>query len=277
MSGMERLKEIWRDSFGGEGVDFIFQRLLRPENMIVKRVNGEAVATLSVQEFRLGGCKAAYIFGVATAPEHRGRGYSTQLLEHADTALKDAGYAAAVLVPASKSLFGFYEKRGYETAFRLNKASVAAGDLPKSSRLEAKPASAETLTQAREMAFGHSGMFARWPLEYLRYIAEECGFYGGGVFSLGENVCAACYLFGETLAVKELAGASEDARLTEALAALKRKFPAARRFELYLREDIHTAYTNNLLPFGMIKWYDSVEKRRAESSGGLCYITHALD
>jgi predicted N-acetyltransferase YhbS len=256
------------------GVAFMFERLLKPENMLVLRVDGKPAATLTVQAFELtAGIKAAYVYGVVTLPEYRGRGCSTALLEYADTVLQDKGYQAAVLVPASESLFGFYEKRGYETAFKLNRASVAAGELTQAPTLEVKPTSAEKLTDAREAAFGSNLMFARWPLEYMRYIAEECKFYGGGVYSIG-TMCAACHLYRDTVVVKELTAAFENVQLAEALAALRGRFPDAKRFELCLREDIHTAYTNNLLPYAMIKWYDSDIKRRA---GGFGYITHALD
>jgi hypothetical protein len=256
-------------------VAFLFERLIKPANMLALRVGSEIAATLTIQDFELtaeaGPMKAAYVYGVATLPEYRGRGYSTELLACADTVFKDAGYKAAVLVPASEGLFGFYQKRGYGTAFRLNKASVAAAGLAPGGAL--RPASAARLTEAREASFGPGRMFARWPLDYMRYIAEECAFYGGGVFGIGE-MCAACHCYGSTVIVKELTGAGSGAQIAGALAALRGKFPAAKRFELCLREDIHTVYTNNLLPYAMIKWYDSDIKRQA---AGTPYITHALD
>jgi GNAT superfamily N-acetyltransferase len=280
-SDMPALQKIWNTGFASpngdiSGVAFIFERLLKPENMLVLRAGGEPAATLTVQDFELtsqtGPIKAAYVYGVVTAPEHRGRGYSTAILQYADSLLQENGYKAAVLVPASESLFGFYENRGYETAFRLNRASVMAAELTPGQTPE--PVNAAWLMEAREAAFGSSPMFVRWPLEYMRYIAEECEFYGGGVYSAGA-MCAACQCYGSTVVVKELAGASGNVQVAEALAALRGKFPAAKRFELNLREDIHTVYTNNLLPFGMIKWYDKDVKRQA---GGVCgYLTHALD
>jgi GNAT superfamily N-acetyltransferase len=277
---MPALQSIWNTGFASpagdtSGVAFMFERLLKPENMLVLRAGEKPAATLSIQDFELetpnAPIKAAYVYGVVTLPEYRGRGYSTVLLEYADTVLIKAGYQAAVLVPASESLFGFYGNRGYETAFRLNKASVMAEELAPGQA--AQPANAARLIKAREACFGSAPMFARWPLHYLEYAVEEYEFYGGGVYSIG-TMCAACHLYGDTVAVKELTNAIENVQLAEALAALRPKFPQAKRFELCLREDIHTAYTNNLLPYAMIKWYDNDIKRRAGDFG---YITHALD
>jgi predicted acetyltransferase len=163
-SDMPGLQKIWGTGFASptgdtSGVAFMFERLLKPENMLVLRTGDEAAATLTVQDFELtAGIKAAYVYGVVTLPEYRGRGYSTALLEYADTVFQDKGYKAAVLVPASESLFGFYEKRGYGTAFRLNRASVSAGELTQASTLKVKPASAETLTEAREDDSGNEGL-----------------------------------------------------------------------------------------------------------------------
>lgn len=70
---------------------------------------------------------AAYIYGVATAPEFRGRGLSTALLEQADEYLKKQGTAMAFLAPASPELFEFYRKRGFCTQFYLQKKTVPAG------------------------------------------------------------------------------------------------------------------------------------------------------
>jgi GNAT superfamily N-acetyltransferase len=280
-SELPDLQKIWNTGFASpdgdtSGVAFIFEKLLKPANMLVLRVGDKPAATLSIQDFELTTqtepIKAAYVYGVVTAPEYRGRGYSTALLEYADAVLQDNGYKAAVLVPASESLFAFYETRGYKTAFRLNRASVMAEELIPGKAAE--PVNAAWLMEAREAAFGSSPMFARWPLAYLKYIAGDCEFYGGGVYNVG-GICAACHCYGSAVVVKELACASGNVQVAEALAALRGKFPAAKRFELNLREDIHTVYTNNLLPFGMIKWYDKDVKRQAGGSRG--YITHALD
>lgn len=60
---------------------------------------------------------AAYLYAVATAQTHRGQGLCRSLLAFAEADLKKRGFACCVLVPGAPSLFDFYRKLGYETAF----------------------------------------------------------------------------------------------------------------------------------------------------------------
>lgn len=65
-----------------------------------------------------------YIYGVATALEYRNQGCMKTLLDYCHNNLKNP----AVLIPANKELFDFYEKFGYKTAFCVQKNIVKKGD-----------------------------------------------------------------------------------------------------------------------------------------------------
>ncbi len=58
-----------------------------------------------------------YIYAAATLPEYEGQGIMTGLLDFCCKRAAAAGDAFSCLVPASDSLFQFYEKRGYRTLF----------------------------------------------------------------------------------------------------------------------------------------------------------------
>ncbi len=286
------LKSIWRQSFGGSavqdrGVEFMFSNLLEAESMLLGRVGGKPVTTLSVREFTLethqGDCRAAYIYGVATLPEHRGRGYAARLMRYADGELRAKGFKASVLVPASESLFGFYEKLGYKKAFYLNKANVACDYLDDDEPVRPaglKPvSSALRLKELRDNAFGGTELYARWDESYLEYIVKESLFYGGGVFEMELDerpACAVCHRYSrEAVIVKEYVGGAESLELM--LRELKREFGDVKEFSVYLRADVNTQYTNNTLPFGMIKWYDDNIGHSTREWGYAGYLTHALD
>ena len=69
--------------------------------------------------------KAAYLYAIATKEEYRGRGLCGKLMAYAEQNL-DAD--CCVLVPASESLFDFYKKLGYETAFARSRSAFAGGE-----------------------------------------------------------------------------------------------------------------------------------------------------
>ena len=73
------------------------------------------------------GQKCAYLYGIATAPEHRGKGLCRSLLEQLHQELINLGYAGAVLVPAEKSLFSLYGKLGYSPFCPMEKQTVLPG------------------------------------------------------------------------------------------------------------------------------------------------------
>ncbi len=64
--------------------------------------------------------RAVYVYGVATVPEARGKGYMKEIFRKMELhfgSQADFYY----LVPASENLFSMYEKLGYQTAFYLKK------------------------------------------------------------------------------------------------------------------------------------------------------------
>jgi len=282
---MIRLREIWKASFhdSDEGTARIFETLNIPQNILVLTNDDDLAASmLCIREFALTfpqkSYKAAYIYGVATDEKQRGKGFGTRLLEHAHELLKHNGCVLSALVPSQKSLFGFYGARGYETAFNLNKAEVSSGEIKGGEIFPLFPVTAQRYAKIRNSIFQSSKMFARWDLEWISYIALESAFYGGGMFTLtvdGKQLCAACYLIGGTLYVKEL-GTTADTADT-AIRCLSAHFNPE-KIVLYLREDVQTSYTNNLLPFGMIRWYDGMVKNETSAfCGNAPYITHVLD
>lgn len=70
---------------------------------------------------------AAYLYAVATAKEFRGQGLCSRLMAFAEADLQKNGFVCAVLTPGEQSLFEFYEKLGYETAFTRGHTTFSGG------------------------------------------------------------------------------------------------------------------------------------------------------
>lgn len=124
-----RLRMLWREVFG-EREDFIglfFQAAFSPDRCRVAAVDGEIAAMLYWFDCKLEGCAVAYLYGVGTLASFRDRGIATGLLDNTHDHLKDLGYAAAMLVPADRELFHFYEQLGYQTGGFLREAVIPAG------------------------------------------------------------------------------------------------------------------------------------------------------
>ena len=73
--------------------------------------------TLTVEDQTI---PAAYLYAVATRPDYRGRGLASTLIRFTEALLERLDYRCAVLVPAEPSLFGYYARLGYTTAFLRN-------------------------------------------------------------------------------------------------------------------------------------------------------------
>lgn len=279
------LKNIWSACFGDPRayVDYIFERLLRPDRILVDTdEQGAPAAMLCIEPFELatpnGVAAGAYLYAVATLPAQQGKGRSTALLEAAHQRLAAEGYALSALVPAGESLFRFYGQRGYGTLFDIAKAEVPAAQItPAVRQTTLVAAELGELLELRDQVYADRSRFVRWGRDYLRYIGGECRMLGGEVLRVccgGRNGYAVCYRAEDLVVVKELALPEDCVR--DALAALHARYGAA-RYQLYLPADTPDM-ANNVLPFAMVRWYDK-EKQvlLAPLEGKAGWIAHVLD
>ncbi len=131
-SHLPSLCRLWREAFG-DGDTFLndfMREAFAPDRARVILENGEAVAALYWLDASLGGRPVAYLYAIATAKSHRGRGLCARLLADTHAQLSARGYAAALLVPSEPSLFGFYARFGYVPCAPMQMLSVAASDEP---------------------------------------------------------------------------------------------------------------------------------------------------
>lgn len=123
---LPQLITLWEECFGDpeEYSSFFFTNNLKGietfDNLYVYMKDGQPVSMLTVLEAELFYqgqiINFWYIYGVATAKEHRSKGYAGELLHYVLDVAQENN-AVAGLVPAQESLFGYYEKFGFKTSF----------------------------------------------------------------------------------------------------------------------------------------------------------------
>ena len=127
----DSLRRLWKTVFGDTDafLDSFFAAAYSPERCRYFERNGEAVCALYWFDCSYEGGKLAYIYAVATHPDHRGQGLASRLLEETHDHLKALGYAGAVLKPA-RGLFPFYERLGYQTSGHIRRFYAEASRTP---------------------------------------------------------------------------------------------------------------------------------------------------
>ena len=111
------LKFLWQIVFQEpmEAIDAFFATGFSPDRCRYLTQNDIPVSALYWLDCEYEGGKLAYIYAVATHPDHRGKGLASRLLAETHAVLKERGYAGAVLKPA-EGLFPFYARLGYVTS-----------------------------------------------------------------------------------------------------------------------------------------------------------------
>ena len=253
-----RLKALWGGIFGDspEMVEVYFDLRHRDENMLVETRDDDIAGMLSMLPLRIlspgSSFAARYIYAVATDPKYRNQGVSTRLLDHAHALMQSRGEAAAILVPASPSLFDFYLKRGYQTVFSLDITRLEGASLPpfpKDGRFA--PCTPGEYAGLRDKAFASSRLYACWDEKSVAYAVLSLGPEGGVTRLLagGGKGCAAWERQGDTVLVRELALVHMD--VPNALAVLHGALNA-NAYQVRLPESSLPGAA--ALPFGMIRW-----------------------
>ena len=116
------LRALWREAFSDSEafLDCFFKTAFAPKRCRCVWLGDELAAALYWFDFSYNGGRVAYIYAVATARAHQGKGICTSLMKNTHSHLKSLGYDVAVLVPGSEKLFRFYEKIGYKTCVYID-------------------------------------------------------------------------------------------------------------------------------------------------------------
>jgi GNAT superfamily N-acetyltransferase len=262
-----QLQELFQLCFGDgpESSGLYFHEFYRPQEYLILRADGQlramaGVLSLTLTEPDGRAVKAAYLYGVGTHPDCRGQGYAGQLLRYADFYLH--GKRDCLLtVPADGPLHGFYARFGFSEGFPLLEGEVTPR-VPLDGELS-RPVDAGEYDELRERLLSGRCHVSYGALTGLQ--ERLCAFSGGALLALNVNGvagCAAVERWGETALCKELLIAPEGLAGAVALAA---QAVYGERFLLRLPADSPWAGLQ-ARPFGMVKWYDPIARRRWEGA-----------
>ena len=253
------LKQIWKECFGDSDryITRYFDTLFDRITIAVRRSGGIPVSMVSMLPVSLctpdGNYPGHYIYAAATAKAFEGKGYMSELLDYACNFAAERGDCFSCLIPATPSLFTFYQRREYRTASYKNMKFISLS----SRLLLADSESAGLLTDLEEDAFfarrrsflkkqDASVVFGEQYFPYLYLEMQNAGVFVTGV---GETDYAVCYPDRGLLTVKETS-LSEQA-LTECLPALLKRFHCAEAVAIFpTTED---SFSHNIKPHGMIR------------------------
>ncbi len=124
------LRALWKQAFGDPDsfLDAFFSVGYHPSRCRQLSVDGKLAAMLYWFDCTLGNARIAYLYAIATDSAFQKKGYCHALMDDTHRHLVQLGYAGAVLVPQSASLFAFYEKMGYRAFGGLQKFTCEAAE-----------------------------------------------------------------------------------------------------------------------------------------------------
>lgn len=135
------LRALFDLCFPGEEAfgDWFFRHVWRPERTLVWR-EGRIQAMVQLLPLWLGGGEQAlpaeYVYALGTAPDCRGRGLAGRLLDCARQTCPLRGGQALMLIPQQPSLFAYYRRLGYQTAFWIEEREIRPAPPPSGWRLD---------------------------------------------------------------------------------------------------------------------------------------------
>ncbi|HOO25533.1 MAG TPA: GNAT family N-acetyltransferase [Clostridiales bacterium] len=121
---LKSVMTLWQSCFGDEiiYIENFLNNVFSEKNCLIYQEEEEIVSFLFLLEspFVSGEqiVNGAYIYAACTNKAKRGKGYMGALMNYVAKYGAKKGYEVLYLVPADNSLFGFYEKFGYEKAFK---------------------------------------------------------------------------------------------------------------------------------------------------------------
>ena len=124
------LRQLWKAAFGDTDafLDDFFSTAYAPRRCRCMTEDGEPIAALYWFDCELDGAKLAYIYAVATAPAHRGKGLCRMLMADTMGSLTAAGYQGAQLVPQEPWLIEMYRKMDFVPCSGVTEFHVMAAD-----------------------------------------------------------------------------------------------------------------------------------------------------
>lgn len=133
----QQISYIFNVCFPGEEnfSDWFFSEVFDAGNTIVYDIDGKIVAALQMLPVKLlhgsSSYSSAYLYGVGTLPEYRGKGIMAQLISFCLDECRKKELDFSILIVQEPSLFDYYEKFGFQKFFSVGteEKAVTAEDI----------------------------------------------------------------------------------------------------------------------------------------------------
>lgn len=188
------LKRLWKDSFGDTDafIDRFFVTAFAPNRCCCIADNEDILAAAYWFDVEFSGKKAAYIYAVATATQHRGKGLCRQLMNWIHNHLANQGYAGTMLVPGDDGLREMYAKMDYVNFGGMTEFACAA----EGSAATYREISVQTFAALRRQMLPPGGVIQE--SENLAFLRQFYRFYQGENWLLAA-ASTGCELFAAEL------------------------------------------------------------------------------
>lgn len=200
---------LWEEAFedSENEIRFFLDGCRKPLNTLIYEIDNEIASMLFLLEgdmhFEGKDYPSYYLYAACTLKKYRGRGLMAELLSFAkETANKNGKYFIC-LKPAEKSLFDFYGKFGYKTAFFVKITECNTKNT--SVNLSDRNVSPEYL---RNSAFKEHNYF-KWDRQSIEFAFLHNNFFGGITFETCKGYSLYTYDDTKTI-VKETTFTSVD-------------------------------------------------------------------
>lgn len=196
------LCKLWQEAFHDDDafLDAFWSTAFSADRCRCITIDGEVAAALYWFDCRCDGAPMAYLYAVATAKKHRGKGLCRTLMEDTHALLKNLGYAGSILVPEEQGLFAMYEGMGYETFGGMDTVACSAAQ-----PVALRKVSPEEYAGLRRQYLPERGA----EQEGLAFLGTFASFYAGSDFILAATEELGLELLGNTEAIPGILGALE--------------------------------------------------------------------
>lgn len=196
-----QLRRLWKVAFGDEDdfLDLFFSTAFSPDRCRCIQENGQLLAAHYWFDVSFDGQKMAYLYAVATDPDHRGKGLCRALMADAQAHLTSLGYEGILLVPQDKGLRHMYRRMGFDDITTVTEFTAP----PEDTDLPMRRLTAAEY-ELRRRAYLPEGSALQEGIS-IRFLSEMALFFEG------TDWLAAVTLQGDVLRCQELLGNPDTA------------------------------------------------------------------
>jgi predicted acetyltransferase len=200
--------------------------------------------------------RLGYICGAATLPAFRGRGIMGELLSDSFDEMKQRGDSFSSLIPASDSLYSYYERFGYHEFFYRKRYVVARASATAGSSFGLIPMdNFDTIYDIYSEAVTRLRTVVIQSRETYSSVAEEFILSGGDIY-ISDDRRLYCFVrkAGEILRVREMFSMPDDHidPWSGLVRSLLKKFPSIEAVEVEAPAD-HLKAGSSVIRTGMLK------------------------